>query len=49
MNERPQVRREFEDTHGPVVWPDPSPLSSWWVAVMSGDDVAVARSSGHAR
>ncbi|MBF6332818.1 hypothetical protein [Nocardia transvalensis] len=27
----------------PVVWPDPSPLSSWWDAVMRGDAAAAFR------
>ncbi|MFF0494052.1 hypothetical protein ACWDSJ_25635 [Nocardia sp. NPDC003482] len=31
-----------------VVWPDPSPLSSWWDAVMRGDSSTprVSRSVG---
>ncbi|MEU0542093.1 hypothetical protein ABZ319_19705 [Nocardia sp. NPDC005978] len=34
-----------EKSQGPVVavWPDPSPLSQWWDAIMDGDPAAGGR------
>ncbi|BCK56024.1 hypothetical protein NWFMUON74_37960 [Nocardia wallacei] len=29
--------------HDPVVWPDPSPLTSWWDDVMSDDAARAGR------
>lgn len=34
MIENPSVRTADEERE-PVVWPDPSPLSSWWADVMA--------------
>lgn len=44
MTEKSPARRD-DDLHAPVIWPDPSPLQTWWEAVMHGGDLAVARSS----
>ncbi|MFI5779501.1 hypothetical protein [Nocardia sp. NPDC051570] len=30
-------KQESRKVGNPVVWPDPSPLQSWWDAVMRGD------------
>ncbi len=37
MIENGSERQDFDDSRNSVVWPDPSPLSSWWEAVMRGD------------
>ncbi|MGW4719086.1 hypothetical protein [Nocardia sp. NPDC004260] len=47
MTERFPVRTDIDDIHAPIFWPDPSPLHTWWEAVMRSDDLAVARSSNH--
>ncbi|MEU8900619.1 hypothetical protein [Nocardia sp. NPDC048505] len=41
----PRPREDAEsDTETPIVWPDPSPLDSWWEQVM-GPDARPARRS----
>jgi hypothetical protein len=37
MIENIRWQYDFDVSQGSVVWPDPSPLSSWWEAVMRGD------------
>ncbi|WP_185981900.1 hypothetical protein [Skermania sp. ID1734] len=32
---QPSARR-----HGAVIWPEPSPLASWWQRIMKGHDVS---------
>ncbi|WP_156959756.1 hypothetical protein [Nocardia sp. BMG51109] len=34
MAERVSVRQGIDEVQRAVVWPDPSPLGSWWEAVM---------------
>ncbi|MTE15855.1 hypothetical protein [Nocardia aurantiaca] len=33
------AHRTSYDRQSPVIWPDPSPLDSWWDAVMRGEDL----------
>ncbi|RDI69101.1 hypothetical protein DFR76_101639 [Nocardia pseudobrasiliensis] len=37
MIENTKSKQESRKVANPVVWPDPSPLQSWWDAVMRGD------------
>ncbi|TQM26385.1 hypothetical protein FB390_6576 [Nocardia bhagyanarayanae] len=37
--DNPTVRSGDDQDFDPVVWPDPSPLSSWWADIMSGSTV----------
>ncbi|MCM6776387.1 hypothetical protein NDR87_20805 [Nocardia sp. CDC159] len=43
MIDNTNTAQESGNTQNPVVWPDPSPLSSWWDAVMRGEGAAKQR------
>ncbi|RDI68332.1 hypothetical protein [Nocardia pseudobrasiliensis] len=40
------AHRDFDDAPSRIVWPDPSPLNSWWDAVMHGEVLTVPRAPG---
>ncbi|MCP2279699.1 hypothetical protein SAMN04244553_6591 [Nocardia amikacinitolerans] len=46
--DNPTVRSGDDQDFDPVVWPDPSPLSSWWADVMSGSTVRTRTSAATA-
>ncbi|GAB2679506.1 hypothetical protein [Nocardia goodfellowii] len=44
ISARPRQHTAEKDSETPIVWPDPSPLDSWWEQVMGRNAQSTRRS-----